>query len=95
VTPDRAARVLRPLAAAVFLAGWAMAIASFFIIGTETCVTTNVPIVGGIETCQDTTSTAVVVVAAIGFGSTAASLVIWSISFVLIALEDIAANTRR
>jgi hypothetical protein len=95
VTPERAARLLRPLASIVFVGGWAMAAASFFIIGTETCVTTQIPIVGGVETCQDTTGTSAVLVAAIGFGATGCAVVLWSISHVLTVLNDIAANTRR
>lgn len=94
VTPEQAARLLRPAAAIVFIGGWIAAIASFFIIGTETCVTTDIPLVGGVETCQDTTATAVVIVGAIGFGATCCAVVLWAISHVLVVLNDISANTR-
>jgi hypothetical protein len=87
--------MLRPVAALVFVAGWAVAIISFFAIGTETCVTTQVPLVGGIETCQDTTSTAIIIVVAIGFGSTIAAVLLFALSHVLSVIEGIEANTRR
>ena len=95
VTPESAARLLRPTAFVVFAGGWVLAIASFFLIGTETCVTTQIPIVGGVETCQDTTATSVVLVAAVGLGATACAVVLWSISHVLAVLNDIAGNTRK
>jgi hypothetical protein len=95
VTPEQAAKLLRPAAIIIFIGGWIAAIASFFIIGTETCVTTQIPVVGGVETCQDTTPTAVVVVGAIGFGATGCAVVLWAMSHVLVVLNDISANTRR
>jgi hypothetical protein len=88
------ARLLGPLAALVLAGGWVLAIAAFFLVGTETCVTTQVPLVGGIETCQDTTSTAVVMVAAIGFAATAGAVVLWALRYVITALSAIDDNTR-
>lgn len=86
---------LRPIAALVFVGGWVMAIAAYFIIGTETCATTDVPLVGAIETCTDTTSTVIVIVVAIGFAATVGSLALLVLSHVVDSLREIEANTRK
>lgn len=81
MTPRRVARLLRPIAAVVFFGGWAFAIAAFFIVGTETCAETQVPLVGAVQTCTDTTLTVLVIVATIGFAATVGSLVLWALSY--------------
>jgi hypothetical protein len=86
--------LLRPLAAAVLVLGWVLAVVAYFAIGTETCVTTQIPIVGGIETCQDTTATAIIMVLAIGFGATLAAVLLWTLGQVLRVMAEIAENTR-
>jgi hypothetical protein len=70
---------IRPIALFVLVGGWAFAAASYFIIGTETCATTAVPLVGAVRTCADTTSTTYVVVAGIGFTATVGALILWTL----------------
>ena len=94
MTPTRFAELLGPMAAAVFVGGWALAVVAFFVIGTETCADVQVPLAGSIEVCQDTTASTVMVLAVIGFLATVGSLVLLGMRFLLLALADIQENTR-
>ena len=89
------AALLNPLAAAVFVGGWILAVVTFFIIGTETCATVAVPLAGPIEVCQDTTPNAVILLTVIGFAATVGSLVLLAARYMLLTLAEIADNTRR
>jgi hypothetical protein len=91
----RFAPLLNPLAAAVFVGGWILAAVTFFIIGTETCAEVVVPLAGPIEVCQDTTANAVILLTVIGFAATVGSLVLLTLRHMLVALAEIAENTRR
>lgn len=93
MTPTRFAELLAPLAAAVFAGGWALAIAAFFVIGTETCARTQVPLAGSLEVCQDTTASTVLVLAVIGFLATIGSLVLLGMRYLLLAADE--KNTRK
>jgi hypothetical protein len=94
MTPARFAEILAPLSAAVFVGGWALAVAAFFVIGTETCADVQVPLAGTLEVCQDTTASTVLVLAVIGFLATIGSLVLVSMRFLLLAVDD-EENTRK
>lgn len=85
---DSLARLLRPVSVLLFVGGWAFAIASYFIVGTETCASSQVPLVGAIETCADTTSTTYVIVAAIGFSATIGALILWTMSALIEAVRS-------
>jgi len=95
VAIDRFAAYLAPAAVSVFVVGWILAVAAFFIIGTETCATTEIPLAGDIKVCQDTTASAVILVTAIGFAATVGSLFLLAIRSLLLSLDRIEANTRR
>jgi hypothetical protein len=83
------------LSAAVFVGGWALAVVAFFVIGTETCSTVQVPLAGDIEACQDTTATAVILLTVIGFGATVGSLFLLGLRNMLLTLAEIEKNTRK
>lgn len=89
------ARWLGPLAAAVLVGGWVLAVVGFLAIGTETCTTVPVPLAGPIEACTDTAATSVVLLMVVGFGATVGSLFLLALRFLLMTLADIADNTRR
>ena len=91
----RFAALLIPLAGAVFVGGWILAIITFFIIGTETCAMVEIPLAGPIEVCQDTTADAVILLTVIGFAATVGSLVLVALRFMLLTLAEIADNTKR
>lgn len=95
MTTEQFARLLGPAAVAVFIVGWVLAVASFFVIGTETCAETSVPLAGDLTVCQDTTSSAVILVTAIGFAATVGSMFLLALRYVIVVLRDIEANTRR
>jgi hypothetical protein len=84
------ARLLNPLAALVLVAGWVLAIAAFFVIGTETCATTEIPLAGPIEVCQDTTANSVILLTVIGFAATVGSLFLWALAHMIRLLADLA-----
>jgi hypothetical protein len=86
---------LGPLAGAVLVLGWILAIAAFFVVGDETCTTTTIPLAGPIETCTDTTAVAVILVLVIGLGATLGSLFLLGLRFALSSLSSIEENTRR
>lgn len=89
------ARLLGPLSAAVFVGGWILAVAAFFVIGTESCAAVQIPLAGSIEVCQDTTASAVVLLTVIGFAATVGSLFLLALRHMLITLAEIEANTRK
>ncbi len=89
----RFAGLLGPLAAIVLVAGWALAVAAFFVIGTESCADVSLGIAGRIEVCQDTTSSAVILLTVIGFAATVGSLFLLALRYLLLVLDDIRANT--
>lgn len=89
------ARWLGPLAVAVFIGGWVLAVVAYIAIGTETCTTVPVPLAGPIEACTDTAATSVVLLAVIGFAATIGSLFLIALRYLLLTLADIEANTRR
>lgn len=89
------ARLLVLLAGAVFIGGWVLAVVAFFVIGTETCATTQIPLAGEIKVCQDTTATSVVLLTVIGFAATVGSLFLLAIRHLLMELAEIEQNTRR
>ena len=82
----------------MLVAGWILAVAAFFVIGTDTCaaVTTTVPLVGDVrsEVCQDTTSQAIILLVVVGFAATVGSLFLWALRYVLLSLAEIESNTR-
>jgi len=88
------ADLLSLLALVVLIGGWVLAIVAFFVVGTETCSTVEVPIAGVVEACQDTTPSAVILLTVIGFGATIGSLFIWALRYILVALNQIEENTR-
>ena len=88
------ANLLAPLALLVLAGGWVLAIVAFFIIGTETCSAVEVPVVGVVEACQDTTPNAVILLTVIGFSATLGSLFLWALRHMLLALDQIEENTR-
>jgi hypothetical protein len=89
------ARLLRPIAVIVFVLGWALALAAFFIIGTESCATVAIPIAGNVEACDDTTADSVILLTVIGFAATVGSIFLWALSHLLYVLAGIESNTRR
>lgn len=96
--PDDArafARLLAPLAAAVFVGGWILAVVAFLVIGTETCATAQIPLAGAIKVCQDTTSDSVILLTVIGFAATVGSLFLLGLRFMLLTLTEIEQNTRK
>jgi hypothetical protein len=89
------ARWLVPIGWIVLVGGWAVAIVSFFAIGTETCTMVDVPIVGGaVEACTDTTTSAVTLTVVVGFAATLGSVFLWALRYMLLAMESVADNTR-
>jgi hypothetical protein len=88
------AGLLAPLAALVFVAGWVLAVAAFFVIGTETCAQVNLGIAGRVEVCQDTTSSAVILLTVIGFAASVGSLFLLALRYVILAMAGIEENTR-
>ena len=88
------ADLLVPLAWAVLVGGWALAIVAFFAIGTESCTEVQVPLAGLIKACQDTTAGAVIMLTVIGFVSTVGSLFLWGLRHLLAAMNEIVDNTR-
>jgi hypothetical protein len=88
------ADLLAPLALLVLVGGWVLAVVAFFVVGTETCSTVEVPIAGVVEACQDTTPSAVILLTVIGFGATVGSLFLWALRHMLLALNQIEENTR-
>lgn len=88
MTTERYAQLLIPLAAAVFIGGWILAVVSYLVIGTETCAVVPVPLVGELEACQDTTSSAVILLVVVGFVGTMCSLLLLSMHFVLRAIAE-------
>jgi hypothetical protein len=88
------ADLLAPLGFLVLVGGWVLAIVAFFVVGTETCSTVDVPVVGFVEACQDTTPNAVILLTVIGFGATVGSLFLWALRHMLLVLNQIEENTR-
>jgi hypothetical protein len=88
------ADLLVPLAWAVLIGGWALAVAAFVAIGTESCTKVAVPVAGTIEACQDTTAGAVIMLTVIGFVATVGSLFLWGLRHLLTVLVEIEENTR-
>lgn len=88
------ANLLVPLGWAVLVGGWALAIAAFFVIGSQTCTTVTVPLAGNIKACQDTTAQSVILLAVVGFAATVGSLFIWALRHVLSVLAEIETNTK-
>jgi hypothetical protein len=86
--------LLVPLAWAVLIGGWVLAIAAFLAIGTESCTQVAVPVAGSIEACQDTTAGAVIMLTVIGFVATVGSLFLWGLRHLLNVLADIEEHTR-
>jgi hypothetical protein len=86
--------LLGPVAIALLLGGWVLAIVAFFVVGTETCTQVTLPVAGSVEACQDTTPSAVILLTVIGFGATLGSIFLWSLRHVLDVLSEIADNTR-
>ena len=89
------ARLLFPLAIAVFLGGWVLAVAAFFVIGTETCTDVRLGIAGNVQVCQDTSSSAVILLTVIGFAASVGSLFLLALRYMLLTLAGIEENTRR
>jgi hypothetical protein len=89
------AQWLGPIAAVVFVGGWALAIAAYIAVGTETCSTTQVPVVGPLETCTDTTAVSVMLVLVVGFAATLGSLMLLGLRFIVGTLDSIEENARR
>jgi hypothetical protein len=87
--------LLGPVSAAVFIGGWVLAIVAFLVIGTESCASVQVALAGKIEVCQDTTSSAVILLTVIGFAATVGSIFLLAIRFLLLALADVEQNTRK
>ncbi len=85
---------LNPLAWLVLIGGWLLAVIAFVAIGTETCSTVEVTLVGPIEACTDTTAQSVILLVVIGFGATIGSLFLWALRHLLLAVSAIEANTR-
>jgi hypothetical protein len=83
------ANLLGPLAVAVFIGGWILAVVAFFAIGTETCTDLSLGIAGRAQVCTDTTSSAVVLLTVIGFAATVGSMFLLALRFMLITLDDI------
>jgi hypothetical protein len=94
MTPARFAELLAPLAGAVFVGGWALAIVAFLVIGTERCADVRVPLAGAIKVCQDATSSTVLLIAVIGFLATIGSLILLGMRYLLLAVADIHGNTK-
>ena len=88
------ADLLVPLAWAVLIGGWVLAIAAFVAIGTESCTKVTVPVAGVLEACQDTTAGAVIMLTVIGFVATVGSLFLWGLRHLLTVLVDLEENTR-
>jgi hypothetical protein len=95
MTPASYTRLLVPLAALVFAGGWVLAVVAFFVIGTETCASVQVPLAGSVQVCQDTTSNAVILLTVIGFAATVGSMFLLGLHFMLQTLGDIESNTRK
>lgn len=91
----RFAGVLGPIALAVLIGGWALAVVAFFVIGTETCTALNLGIAGRAQVCQDTTAGAVILLTVIGFAATVGSMFLLALRFMLLVLDDIKTNTGR
>ena len=89
------ARLLAPLAVGVFIGGWIRAVAAFFVIGTETCAQVNLGIAGRVEVCQDTTSSAVILLTVIGFAASVGSLFLLALRYLILVMVRIEENTRR
>lgn len=81
-------RLLGPLSVAVFVGGWILAIASYFIVGTETCATVPVPLVGELEACQDTSATAILLVIIVGFVATVSATLLFAMHLILTAVNE-------
>jgi hypothetical protein len=88
-------RLLAPLGIAVFVVGWVLAVAAFFVIGTERCATVEIPLAGAFEACQDTTASAVVMLTAIGFAATVGAIFLFALRYFLGVLSQIEENTRK
>jgi hypothetical protein len=89
------AGILGPLALGVLVGGWVLAVAAFFVIGTETCSQVNLGIAGRAQVCTDTTSSAVILLTVIGFAATVGSFFLMALRFMLLVLDDIKTNTGR
>lgn len=83
------------LAWVVLIGGWALAVAAYFVIGSETCSEVQIPLAGSVEACQDTTAQSVLLFAVVGFGATVGSVFLFSLRWVLLTLQAIEENTRR
>ena len=79
----------------MFAGGWVLAIVAFLVIGTESCADVQVPLAGALRVCQDTTSSAVILLTVIGFAATVGSFFLLGVRFLLLALADIEQNTRK
>jgi hypothetical protein len=86
--------LLGPIALAVLIGGWALAVLAFLLVGTETCTDVAVPLAGEVRACTDTTPSAVILMAVMGFGATIGSLFLWALRHVLGVLSGIEENTR-
>jgi len=88
------ADLLWPVGWAILVGGWVLAVVAFLVVGTETCSSVTVPVVGVVEACQDTTPSAVILLTVIGFGATVGSLFLWALRHLLVVLNEIEENTR-
>jgi len=88
------ADLLWPIGWVVLVGGWVLAVVAFLVVGTETCAAVEVPVVGVVEACQDTTADSVILLTVIGFGATVGSLFLWALRHVLVVLSEIEENTR-
>jgi hypothetical protein len=91
----RFAGLLGPVAIAVLVGGWVLAVVAFFAIGTETCSQVGLGIAGRAEVCTDTTSSAVILLTVIGFAATVGSMFLLALRFMLVVLDEIRANTAK
>jgi hypothetical protein len=76
------------------VAGWVLAVVAFFVIGTETCATTEIPLAGPIEVCQDTTPNAVILLTVIGFAATVGSLFLWALRYMILLMAELVDSRR-
>ena len=92
---DAIEALLGPLAAVVFIGGWALAVVAYFAVGSETCTEVNLGIAGQVNACTDTGPTQVILASVIGFGATISAVFLWGLRYLLESLETIGENTRR
>ena len=79
----------------MFIGGWVLAVVTFFVIGTQSCGDVQVPLAGKLQVCQDTTSNAVILLTVIGFAATVGSIFLFALRVMILAMADVAENTRK